>query len=54
MIYFDRASQEQLIERFTRMLVPGGWLMIGHSESLSGIPHRLQTVRPAVYRKPFK
>jgi chemotaxis protein methyltransferase CheR len=54
MIYFDRPSQEQLIARLTRQLVPGGYLMIGHSESLSGIPHTLQPVRPAIYRKPFK
>lgn len=53
MIYFDRPSQEALVRRMARMLVPGGFLKVGHSESLSAINHTLQTVRPAVYRKPF-
>lgn len=52
MIYFDRPSQEALVRRMARMLVPGGYLKVGHSESLSGINHTLQAVRPAVYRKP--
>ena len=53
MIYFDKASQEHLVQRMSRMLLPGGYLKVGHSESLSGIRHNLQTVRPAVYRKPI-
>jgi len=52
MIYFDKPSQEQLIEKMARFLVPGGYLKVGHSESLSGLEHRLEHVRPAVYRKP--
>jgi chemotaxis protein methyltransferase CheR len=52
MIYFDRATQEELVNRLTRRLVPGGYLLVGHSESLTGIRHSLQTVRPAVYRRP--
>lgn len=34
MIYFDRPTQEQLIERFYQQLKPGGVLMLGHSESV--------------------
>ncbi|ENM5825058.1 CheR family methyltransferase [Vibrio metoecus] len=34
MIYFDRPTQEQLIERFHQQLKPGGVLMLGHSESI--------------------
>ncbi|HEY0947429.1 MAG TPA: protein-glutamate O-methyltransferase CheR [Opitutaceae bacterium] len=52
MIYFDRPTQEELIARLTRQLLPGGWLLVGHSESLSGIRHTLKMVRPAVYRAP--
>jgi chemotaxis protein methyltransferase CheR len=52
MIYFDRATQEQLIERLTRRLLPGGYLLVGHSESLTAIKHSLQVVRPATYRRP--
>jgi chemotaxis protein methyltransferase CheR len=51
MIYFDRATQEELVTRLTRLLVPGGYLMVGHSESLTGIKHTLESVKPAVYRR---
>jgi chemotaxis protein methyltransferase CheR len=53
MIYFDRPTQEELVERLARRLVPGGYLMVGHSESLTHLRQPLQVVRPAVYRKPF-
>jgi chemotaxis protein methyltransferase CheR len=53
MIYFDRPTQEELISRLSRLLVPGGYLMVGHSESLSGIRHGLQLVSTAVYRNPL-
>jgi chemotaxis protein methyltransferase CheR len=52
MIYFDKATQEELVARLTRRLVPGGYLLVGHSESLTGIRHSLQLVQPAVYRRP--
>jgi chemotaxis protein methyltransferase CheR len=51
MIYFDRPTQEQLVEKFYHCLVPGGYLLVGHSESLTGIKHRLRFVRPAIYRR---
>jgi chemotaxis protein methyltransferase CheR len=31
---------------------PGGYLLIGHSESLNGVVDELQSVMPSVYRKP--
>jgi len=52
MIYFDKATQQRLVERFCRHLVPGGLLMIGHSESLTGVRHGLRYVRPSVYQNP--
>ncbi len=52
MIYFDKPTQERLVERFSERLAPGGWFLIGHSEGLMGIRHGLHYVRPAVYRKP--
>ncbi|RPI62338.1 MAG: protein-glutamate O-methyltransferase CheR [Planctomycetaceae bacterium] len=51
MIYFDKITQQGLIERYSRLLAPGGLLFIGHSESLAGIQHKLQYVQPAVYQK---
>jgi chemotaxis protein methyltransferase CheR len=53
MIYFDRATQEELVRRLAQRLVPGGYLYVGHSESLSGIKHSLETVKPAIYRRPL-
>lgn len=53
MIYFDRPTQEELVSRLTRRLVPGGYLLVGHSESLTGIRHGLQMVKPATYRRPL-
>jgi chemotaxis protein methyltransferase CheR len=51
MIYFDKPTQERLIERFHGQLAPGGTLLIGHSESLTGIRHALRYVQPTVYEK---
>ncbi|MCC7001875.1 MAG: protein-glutamate O-methyltransferase CheR [Gemmatimonadaceae bacterium] len=51
MIYFDRETQERLVNRFAALLAPGGVLMVGHAESLSGIRHSLEQLQPAVFRK---
>lgn len=51
MIYFDRATQQELVQRMTPLIKPGGYLMIGHSESLNGIQHSLKMVKPAIYHK---
>lgn len=51
MIYFDQPTQEALILRLIQHLEPGGYLFIGHSESLNGMRHALEYVQPAVYRK---
>jgi chemotaxis protein methyltransferase CheR len=53
MISFDRPTQEELVARLARRLIPGGYLFVGHSESLTGIRHPLQSVKPAIYQKPF-
>jgi chemotaxis protein methyltransferase CheR len=52
MIYFDKPTQERVVGSLTRFLEPGGYLMIGHSESLMGVHHSLEYVQPAIYRKP--
>ena len=53
MIYFDRGTQEELVKKLMQQLVPGGYLFVGHSESLSGVDHAFETVKPAVYRRPL-
>lgn len=51
MIYFDKVTQQQLVERYWALLRPGGHLFVGHSESLTGLTHRFRYVQPAVYVK---
>lgn len=51
MIYFDRQTQEQLIPRLAEQLLPGGYLFVGHSESLVGIEHGLKTMKPSIYQR---
>jgi chemotaxis protein methyltransferase CheR len=51
MIYFNKETQEGLVNRFAPCLEPGGYLLIGHSESLTGLKHPYEYVKPAVYRK---
>ncbi len=51
MIYFDRPTQEQLVNQLSRYLVPKGYLLIGHSESLNGLAVPLNCLRPSVYQK---
>jgi len=50
-IYFDRATQERFLGRLCRCLAPGGYLMMGHSETLSGMALPVVQQAPAVYRK---
>lgn len=52
MIYFDKATQEALVNRLAGSLEPGGYLFIGHAESLTGVRHALTYIRPAIYQKP--
>ena len=51
MIYFDRETRGRLVNRLASFLTPGGYLLIGHAESLTGLAHPYQYVRPAVYRR---
>ena len=52
MIYFDKPTQEKVVNALTECLEPGGYLFVGHAESLTGVNHALEYVRPAIYRKP--
>jgi chemotaxis protein methyltransferase CheR len=51
MIYFDRETQQGLVNRLAAQLEPGGYLFIGHAESLGAIDQPLEYVQPALYRK---
>ena len=51
MIYFDDAIRTRLLADCYRLLRPGGYLMVGHAESLTGILSEFKSVEPAVYIK---
>jgi len=51
MIYFDAPTKAQLIERFTEKIRPGGFLYIGHSESLNGAHPGISLVGRTIYRR---
>jgi chemotaxis protein methyltransferase CheR len=51
MIYFDRTTQEVLVNKFWRHLHDGGYLLIGHSESLNNTKHPFAYVAPTIYRR---
>jgi len=50
-IYFDRETQRELFQRIYGIMRSGGYLFIGHSESLAGVSEDFTRVGAAVYRK---
>jgi chemotaxis protein methyltransferase CheR len=51
MIYFDKPTQNTLINRYYDLLCDGGVLFVGHSESFTGLKHRFRFIKPAIYMK---
>jgi chemotaxis protein methyltransferase CheR len=51
MIYFDRATQEAVINKMCRNLASGGHLFAGHAESLGGLDIPLRPLKASIYRK---
>jgi len=51
MIYFDPPTKARLVDRFTDLIRVGGWLYIGHSESLIGSHPRLKLSGRTIYRR---
>lgn len=50
-IYFDKETQRVLFDRMADILVPGGWLYIGHSESMHNICDRFELRGRTIYQK---
>jgi chemotaxis protein methyltransferase CheR len=50
-IYFDKPTQRDLFNRYADILKPGGWLTVGHSESLQSLSDRFELVGRTVYRR---
>jgi chemotaxis protein methyltransferase CheR len=51
LIYFERQTQQMIIERLCRHIKPGGYLFIGHSESLAGMDLPVRHVAPTIYQR---
>jgi len=52
-IYFERHTQEKVLWRLYQHLIPGGYLFMGHSETLNSLDLPLVSVGPMIYRKPL-
>jgi chemotaxis protein methyltransferase CheR len=50
LIYFDQKVRHRLISAIEGLLKPGGWLFIGHSETLAGISSGFRALRPSVFQ----
>ncbi|GAM06601.1 CheR family methyltransferase [Novosphingobium sp. MBES04] len=51
LIYFDRPTQEAVVNRLCDQLRPGGYLFLGHSESISGFQHNLTAASGTVFQR---
>ncbi|WP_082903576.1 CheR family methyltransferase [Devosia elaeis] len=51
LIYFEKADQAAVISRLIDHLRPGGYLLLGHSESMVGTSITMRQVAPAVFQK---
>ena len=50
-IYFDNQTQEKVIQKLCTRLKPGGFLFLGHSESITNMSVPLKNVKPTVFKK---
>jgi chemotaxis protein methyltransferase CheR len=50
-IYFDRETQEKVLQKLARQLVPRGYMFVGHAETLHDMDLPLAPVAPALYRR---
>jgi chemotaxis protein methyltransferase CheR len=54
LIYFDKASKQRVINNLINRLKPGGYLFIGHAESLNGLDYDLKMIKTAIYQRPLE
>jgi chemotaxis protein methyltransferase CheR len=50
-IYFDRPTQERILQKLSNCLAPGGYMFVGHAETLHDMDLPLMPVAPALYRR---
>lgn len=53
MIYFDKETKKKLVEKISEKILPGGYFVISHSETLNGLDSPLKLVAPSIYQKAF-
>ena len=51
LIYFDKPTQKQVVSRLVDCLVPGGYLFVGHSESIAGFDLPLTSVGNTIFQR---
>ncbi|MFZ5776160.1 MAG: CheR family methyltransferase [Thermodesulfobacteriota bacterium] len=51
MIYFNRETQQELVNKFYNAITPGGYLFIGHSESITSLKHKFVQIDATAYQK---
>ena len=51
LIYFDKPTQERVINRLCAHLKPGGYFFLGHSESIMDMKVPLKQIKPTIYQK---
>lgn len=51
MIYFNGETKQQVVNRVVQRLNPGGYFLIGHSETLNGVTDKVKMIKPSVYQK---
>ena len=54
MIYFNQETKRAIVQRILAQLNPGGYFLIGHSETLKEITDTLESVAPTIYQKPMQ
>lgn len=50
MIYFDTDTKQALVNKIVRQLKPGGYFIIGHSETIHDCSDRFERIKPSIYR----
>jgi chemotaxis protein methyltransferase CheR len=50
-IYFDRPTQQRILKKISQYLLPGGYLFVGHAETLHDLDLPLAPVAPVLYRR---
>jgi chemotaxis protein methyltransferase CheR len=52
LIYFDKETKQEILQRIIPSLKPGGHFFISHSETLHGLSTDLRMIKPSIYQKP--